>query len=451
MKKTVLTQSILLLLIIFVSFSKGVSQDLITTSDSIMIECKIHEVSKTIIKFRKPDNSENFIETARLISIKMGDTTQVIYPENLAKKINQINFIDFKTAFRNKEYAKLLHAITTLPDAVFFACKAELTPVSRNKVISFINLLKSNKAVKYALFVHTDTIGREISNLAISQRRATYLHNFFTSNGIKYDNLVAEGKGESEQAYFHKLNQNFNRRVELRVTGIEKVKVLYSEKYTPPSSEVKQAGVKESAVTQSVITEAKTKPVVVRNKKVFAILLSGNGYYTLNPLSGGWSNSRGIGILQGFGGEISAIIYPKKRIGFTLHTGIAQWKTERRYMTENQDVIFTTNSTLQSIPLRIGARLYLGNSIYFHPQAGGQLLSLTIKNSETHPQSNAESKETAIKSMLGGGIGFEKKLGKLFFLDFGVQYFFTPNKEFNEAKENLHYGGVKIGIGFKSN
>lgn len=252
------------------------------------------------------------------------------------------------------------------------------------------------------------SVGREISNLAISQKRATYLRNFFTSNAIKYDNLTAEGKGESERAYFHKLNQHLDRRVELRLIGIEKVKVLYSEKYTPPSSEVKQLGVKESAVSQSIAGKINKNPTKVKDKKVFAILLSGNGFYTLDPLSGGWSDIRGIGVLQGFGGEISAIIYPKKRVGFTLHTGISQWKTERRYMTENQDVVFTTNSILQSIPFRLGARLYLGNSIYFHPQAGGQLLNLTTKNSESHPQSNAENKKTAVKPMFGGGIGFEK-------------------------------------------
>lgn len=153
MKKTVLIQYVSSLLVLFVCYSKGISQDLITTTDGIMIECKIHEVSSTVIKFRKLDNSENFIETARLISIKIGDITQVIYPDSLAKKVNQINFIDFKTAFKNKEYAKLLHAVTILPDVVFLTGKAELTPSSRKKIIASINLLKSNEAIKYALFV----------------------------------------------------------------------------------------------------------------------------------------------------------------------------------------------------------------------------------------------------------------------------------------------------------
>lgn len=432
-----------------------VAQDIVLSKDSVETRCKVNSMSSTLIKFTRTDNGlQDSVETANLRSVSISDSTYVVYPLAFANEVNLLSMSEFQQALAMKDYALLLHAKVIVTDAVFLTGRTDLPPNSRTKLLPFVNLLKAQKGLKYAMYVHTDSIGKAYNNLMISQKRANSLRIFFVNNGIKADNMIVEGKGETEPSTETNVS---DRRVELQVTSVEKLQILYSEKYIPPvvtpAPVVEDKKVETPTESISVLQnleKTEYKPVKRAAKKPISFVLSADGLYAINALSGDWSSKDGIGILQGFGGELMFSYYPKKWLGLTIQGGMSQWKVLRRYMTDNNEVVYTTRSTVQRIPLRIGTRVFLGKAFYIHPQGGMQLLNLTIQNSDTHPQSNATEKSNAFKPIVGGALGIEKKIGKTAILDIGLQYFMTPNEDFSGVSENLHYGGIKLGIGFKN-
>ena len=75
---------------------------------------------------------------------------------------------------------------------------------------------------------HTDRIGRDDYNMALSQRRAQTVANYLSSRGVPASVISAQGAGESQPAVecSDKLGRSEliaclqpNRRVEIQVTG----------------------------------------------------------------------------------------------------------------------------------------------------------------------------------------------------------------------------------------
>ena len=69
---------------------------------------------------------------------------------------------------------------------------------------------------------HTDSVGSESYNQALSERRAQSVANYLTSHGVPYDRLRTEGRGESEprDSNATEAGRQLNRRVEIFVKPI---------------------------------------------------------------------------------------------------------------------------------------------------------------------------------------------------------------------------------------
>ncbi len=84
---------------------------------------------------------------------------------------------------------------------------------------------------------HTDSIGSEAYNLALSRRRAQSVVDYFVSQGISPSRLIVVGRGESEPRASNETEagRQLNRRVEIYVKPI--IEGKESEAYQTPKGE----------------------------------------------------------------------------------------------------------------------------------------------------------------------------------------------------------------------
>jgi OmpA-OmpF porin, OOP family len=106
----------------------------------------------------------------------------------------------------------------------------DIQPQGQSELAAIAGQLKDSKATLIQLIGHTDRIGNEADNQALSQRRAQTVREFLIQNGVAADSLVAYGVGESQpvKQCADSLPHTAlvacllpNRRVEVVVKGVE--------------------------------------------------------------------------------------------------------------------------------------------------------------------------------------------------------------------------------------
>lgn len=86
-------------------------------------------------------------------------------------------------------------------DALFAFGRSDLKdiqPRGREELAAIASQLKDSKAAIIQVIGHTDRIGSEAANQALSQRRAQTVREFLIQNGVAADGLSAHGVGESQ-------------------------------------------------------------------------------------------------------------------------------------------------------------------------------------------------------------------------------------------------------------
>ncbi|KJZ62777.1 OmpA family protein [Pseudomonas fluorescens] len=112
--------------------------------------------------------------------------------------------------------------VITLSDAgdVLFAFnQSELTPAAQSKLDSLMPKLQSDDVVSIKVIGHTDSIGSDTYNQALSERRASSVAAYLLSQGVAPNKLTSEGKGQSQPVADNETEEGRakNRRVELHV------------------------------------------------------------------------------------------------------------------------------------------------------------------------------------------------------------------------------------------
>jgi outer membrane protein OmpA-like peptidoglycan-associated protein len=112
--------------------------------------------------------------------------------------------------------------VITLSDAddVLFAFnQSELTPAAQSKLDSLIPKLQSAEVVSIKVIGHTDSVGSDTYNQALSERRASSVAAYLLSQGLAPNKLTSEGKGQSQPVADNETEEGRakNRRVELHV------------------------------------------------------------------------------------------------------------------------------------------------------------------------------------------------------------------------------------------
>ncbi len=103
--------------------------------------------------------------------------------------------------------------------------KATLRPISKVELTKLFKLLDKNKELVVEISAHTDSKGSDEYNVNLSQERAQSVVNYLISKGIRKNQMVAKGYGESQpvanntnsDGSDNPVNRQLNRRVELKV------------------------------------------------------------------------------------------------------------------------------------------------------------------------------------------------------------------------------------------
>jgi len=93
--------------------------------------------------------------------------------------------------------------------------------------ISFVQQeLKIKPDYKIIIYGHTDDIGSDADNIKLSLKRAATVEKYFLKNGFSADQIEVVGKGEAEPiaSNDHAQGRSENRRVEIKVEKVKKIK-----------------------------------------------------------------------------------------------------------------------------------------------------------------------------------------------------------------------------------
>ncbi|WP_285430237.1 OmpA family protein [Pseudomonas sp. fls2-241-R2A-110] len=112
--------------------------------------------------------------------------------------------------------------VITLSDAgdVLFAFnQSELTPTARSELDALMSKLQGADVVSIKVIGHTDSVGSDTYNQALSERRASSVAAYLLSQGLDPNKLTSEGKGKSQPVADNGTDEGRakNRRVELHI------------------------------------------------------------------------------------------------------------------------------------------------------------------------------------------------------------------------------------------
>lgn len=447
--KTMKTAIYVLIFAFLLHFTAS-AQHRIEVKDKAPLTVKVVSYNEQLVHFQTLTGTLDSIPTEQVSRIAYGDSLQVlVFPELMKGKRQLLTQAQFLEAMQASDYAALLHAYFNLYDVQFAATKSGLllTPESRPKLAPLIRMFKIKQDIHLTISVHADSVGKAPVNQLLTERRAKAVSTELLRNGIAPSRFTMLAKGESEPFL---IRPSLSRRIEITVDKVAKTKVLYAQKYIPPPPKKQETVIPVTKITQSEKQPPQTNIYLQPKKqKRVGVQIYGEVLYVPEILSKSWVNTdKGPGISQGFGGGIQFTSYLTPHFGLLLQGGYAKWQVQRRYFSNAQEVIYTTDQNLQRIAAQVGFRLYALQKVYLQAMGGGQRLTLTTQNSDTHPEGASAGKTQAFIPTFGGALGFE--LGESAVVDMSIQYQLSLNKEFSGTTEPLHYVGFRLGLGFHS-
>jgi peptidoglycan-associated lipoprotein len=108
-------------------------------------------------------------------------------------------------------------AIFTNATVYFEFDKFSLNSKSLQTLKSAVSAMKENESIRITIAGHADERGTREYNLALGQRRADAVKDYFVLNGVKKNRIKVKSYGEERPASFgsNELSYSKNRRVEI--------------------------------------------------------------------------------------------------------------------------------------------------------------------------------------------------------------------------------------------
>lgn len=100
--------------------------------------------------------------------------------------------------------------------------RADISDQYRPLIDLAVDLMTNRESIDLMIIGHTDDVGDEETNLALSQQRAQRTADEIVARGVAEDRLAVDGRGESEPLESNETpeGRQANRRVEFMVTGL---------------------------------------------------------------------------------------------------------------------------------------------------------------------------------------------------------------------------------------
>jgi outer membrane protein OmpA-like peptidoglycan-associated protein len=104
---------------------------------------------------------------------------------------------------------------------LFDTARHTLRPGAREKLAKVAGVLLTYPDLKMSVEGHTDSVGSDDYNQALSERRAESVRDYLVQQGIPRDTIVSHGYGEAQPVVSNSTasGRQQNRRVELVVSG----------------------------------------------------------------------------------------------------------------------------------------------------------------------------------------------------------------------------------------
>jgi OOP family OmpA-OmpF porin len=114
--------------------------------------------------------------------------------------------------------------VTFAADVLFDFDKSVIKPDGKSKLDDLSNKMKGINLEVVIAIGHTDSIGTDAYNQALSVRRAEAVKAYFISRGVEGNRVYTEGKGEKQPVADNKTSDGRakNRRTEIEVIGTRK-------------------------------------------------------------------------------------------------------------------------------------------------------------------------------------------------------------------------------------
>lgn len=88
--------------------------------------------------------------------------------------------------------------LTAIENIYYESNKSEIQDYSERVLNKIVKIMKDNPEVKLEITSHTDAMGDDNSNKALSEKRAKAVVDYLISNGVSADRLKSFGKGETQ-------------------------------------------------------------------------------------------------------------------------------------------------------------------------------------------------------------------------------------------------------------
>ena len=159
-------------------------------------------------------NPDARAEIARILSEKLGSSQDFKIDVTYEKKLDPKENIPSP-----QECVDQINQVLKVQQITFAPNSADIDEVARASIDHIAEILKKCQDVRMEVGGHTDSQGREIMNLSLSQARAEAVINALLSRRVLTTNLVAKGYGETQPIADNKTEagRNANRRIEFKL------------------------------------------------------------------------------------------------------------------------------------------------------------------------------------------------------------------------------------------
>lgn len=172
------------------------------------------------------DINTNNIVSQTISDSKNGEFTAIIPDSLVGISVDLKGYLPYSERIEHVENGNIISliksekgAIFTLRNIYFEFDSATLLPNSYPDLQRLITYLLQNAAIKISISGHTDNMGSDAYNLALSTQRARAVYNYLIENGIHANRLSFVGKGAEYPISENETEQgrSKNRRIEFEI------------------------------------------------------------------------------------------------------------------------------------------------------------------------------------------------------------------------------------------
>jgi outer membrane protein OmpA-like peptidoglycan-associated protein len=125
----------------------------------------------------------------------------------------------FNTILETRDTARGL--VVNMSDVLFDTGKQALRPAAREKLAKISGILLTYPGLKLGIEGNTDSVGSDVYNQGLSEKRAEAVRSYLAEQGIPGSSMTAVGLGKTQPVASNSTaeGRQQNRRVELVVSG----------------------------------------------------------------------------------------------------------------------------------------------------------------------------------------------------------------------------------------